>query len=184
MNSTGFANVKRRVIYRNPKTGAFFVKTAQGLKKYSPTARFRVANNGKSRRITMNTRNSVPNKIRPARARVSVADAKKRAVSAAANKRHNYGIMRIFANARPSIRKMRTNLGKARALVMSPGGTKYKGKTALARAQKKRGAAVNVRANLVRRGYNPKVAGKVAALVKRGMNANRYSKVTGKPKRA
>ena len=191
MNSTGYANAKRRVIYRSPKSGAYYVKTSDGLKKYSPIARFRMTNDN-AVRITSVTRNNVPLKVRPARAAITSEEAKKRVARREANKRSNYGIMRIFANARPGIRKIRTNLGKARNLITSPGGTKYKGKTAMTRAQKKRKTVakpaavknVSIRANLIRRGYNPKVVGKVAALVKRGMNANRYSKVTGKPKRA
>ena len=142
MNSTGFANVKRRVIYRNAKTGAFFVKTAEGLKKYSPTARFRMTNNGKAMRITMNTRNNVPNKIRPARVRISADDAKKRAQlqknrknvkgALALIKRQNIGI-------KPSTRQIRSNFGTMRNLILSPGGsTIFKGKAAATRALKKR----------------------------------------------
>ena len=190
MNSTGYANVKRRVIYRNPKTGAFFVKTAQGMKKYSPVARFRVLKNGNAPvRITMNTRTNVPNKIRPARARISAADTKKRMAQRKANREANYGIMRIFANARPGVRKIRSNFGKARGLVASPGGTSYKGKAAMTRAHKKRmgpgkpKTLMNIRANLVNKGFNPKAAAKVAPMIKRGMSPSRYSKTTGKVKK-
>jgi len=140
MNSTGFANVKRRVIYRNPKTGAFFVKTAEGMKKYNPTARFRMTNTGKSIRVTMNTRNNVPNKIRPARVRITAADAKKRVQQRRANKaevrRGAATLNRIMRGAKPSARKIRTNFGKIRAFITSPGGTSYKGKSAMSRTRK------------------------------------------------
>lgn len=188
-DATGYANVKRRVIYRNPKTGAFYVKTAQGMKRYNPTARFRMTNNGKTVRITMNTRNKVPNKLRPARARISAADAKKRAAQRKANKRANYGIMRIFEGARPSIRKIRSNFGKARNLIASPGGTTYRGKSAMTLAHKKRAGAkkpktlMNIRANLVNKGFNPKAAARVAPMIMRGMSPSRYSKTTGKVKK-
>ena len=190
MNSTGYANVKRRVIYRNPKTGAFFVKTAQGMKKYSPVARFRVLKNGNAPvRVTMNTRTNVPIKIRPARARISAADTKKRAAQRKANKQANYGIMRIFANARPGVRKIRSNFGKTRALVASPGGTSYKGKAAMSRIHKKRmgpgkpKTLMNIRANLMNKGFNPRAAARVAPMIKRGMAPSRYSKTTGKVKK-
>ena len=188
-DATGYANVKRRVIYRNPKTGAFYVKTTAGMKKYSPTARFRMTNNGKAVRITMNTRNKVPMKLRPARARISAADAKKKAAQRLANKRANYGVMRILANARPSIRKIRSDFGKLRNLIASPGGTTYKGKSAMTRAHKKRmgpgkpKTLMNIRANLMNKGFNPKAAVKVAPMIKRGMSPSRYSKTTGRVKK-
>lgn len=190
-NATGYANMKRRVIYRNPKTGAFFVKTATGMKRYNPKARFRMTNNGNTVRITMNTRNKVPNKLRPARVRISAADAKKRAAQRKANKKANYGIMRIFEGARPSVRKIRTNFGKARNLVASPGGSVYKGKSAMTLAHKKRAGANkpkpktlnNIRANLVNKGFNPKAAAKVAPMIMRGKSPSRYSKTTGKVKK-
>jgi hypothetical protein len=188
-DATGYANVKRRVIYRNPKTGAFYIKTAAGMRKYSPTARFRMTNNGKAVRITMNTRNKVPMKLRPARARISAADAKKKAAQRLANKRANYGVMRILANARPSIRKIRSDFGKLRNLIASPGGTTYKGKSAMTRAHKKRmgpgkpKTLMNIRANLMNKGFNPKAAVKVAPMIKRGMSPSRYSKTTGRVKK-
>lgn len=188
MNSTGFANVKRRVIYRNPKTGAFFVKTAEGLRKYSPTARFRLTNNGKTIRLTMNTRNNAPNKIRPARARISAADAKKRAQQRAANNRANYGVMRILGGLRPSMRKIRSNYGKSRNMILSPGGTTFfKGKTAATRALKKRAgqpARRNASQNLINAGFNPRIVRQVLAKMKAsGKPKNAYSKTTGKVKK-
>jgi hypothetical protein len=185
MNSTGFANVKRRVIYRNPKTGAFFVKTAEGLKRYNPTAKFRMTNNGKTMRITMNTRNNVPNKIRPARVRVSEADAKRRAQLRRANNRPNYGVMRILGGLRPSMRKIRSNYGKSRNMILSPGGTTFfKGKTAATRALKKRAGQPprrNASQNLINAGFNPKFVRQVLAKMKAsGKSKNAYSKTTGK----
>ena len=188
MNSTGFANVKRRVIYRNPKTGAFFVKTAEGMKRYNPTARFRMTNNGKAMRITMNTRNNVPNKIRPARARVSAADAKKRAQQRRANNRPNYGIMRIMEGLRPSMRKIRSNYGKTRNMILSPGGTSFfKGRTAATRALKKRAnqpPRINAAQNLINAGFNPRIVRQVLSKMKAsGKSRNAYSKTTGKVKK-
>jgi len=188
-DATGYANAKRRVIYRNPKTGAFYVKTAQGIKKYSPIARFRMTSNGKAVRITSNTRNKVPIKVRPAAARISAADARKRAAQRAANKKANYGIMRIFASVQPSIRKIRSDIGKARNLIASPGGATYRGKSAMTLAHKKRAGAnkpkslMNIRANLVNKGFNPRAAAKVAPMIKMGMSPSRYSKTTGKVKK-
>jgi hypothetical protein len=192
MNSTGFANVKRRVIYRNPKTGAFFVKTAEGLKKYSPTARFRMTNNGKALRITMNTRNNVPNKIRPARVRISAADAKKRAQQRRANKaevRRGASILdRMMRGLRPSTRKVRSNYGKARNLILSPGGsTLFKGKSAATMAMKKRAMGAkprNASQNLINAGFNPRIVRQVLAKMKAsGKPKTAYSKTTGKVKK-
>ena len=189
MNSTGFANVKRRVIYRNPKTGAFFVKTAEGMKKYSPTARFRMTNNGKALRITMNTRNNVPNKIRPARVRVSAADAKKRMQQRRANKaevrRGAAMLNRMVKGARPSMRKIRTNYGSVRNLILSPGGTTmFKGKSAATRAMKKRAGNAkprNAAQNLINSGFNPAVVRQVLAKMKAsGKSKNAYALKTGK----
>ena len=192
MNSTGFSNVKRRVIYRNPKTGAFYVKTAEGLKKYSPTARFRVTNNGKALRITMNTRNNVPNKIRPARVRISAADAKKKAAQRRANKaevRRGASILnRMVRGVRPSTRKIRTNYGKVRNMIMSPGGTSlFKGKTAATRAMKKRSGNAkprNAAQSLVNVGFSPKIVRQVLAKMKAsGKAKSAYNKTTGKVKK-
>lgn len=185
MNSTGFANSKRRVIYRNPKTGAFFVKTAEGLKRYNPTAKFRMTNNGKTIRLTMNTRTNAPNKIRPARVRISAADAKKRAQQRKANNQANYGIMRIFGGLRPSMRKIRSNYGKSRNMILSPGGTSFfKGKTAAARALKKRAgqpARRNASQNLINAGFNPRIVRQVLAKMKAsGKPKTAYSKTTGR----
>ncbi len=188
MNSTGFANVKRRVIYRNPKTGAFFVKTAEGLKKYNPTARFRMTNNGKALRITMNTRNNVPNKIRPARVRISAANTKKRAQQRRVNKaevrRGAFMLNRTTRGLRPSFRKVRTNFGTVRNLILSPGGsTMFRGKSAATRALKKRGNNAkprNAAQNLINTGFNPKVVRQVLAKMKAsGKPKNAYSKTKG-----
>ena len=188
MNNTGFANVKRRVIYRNPKTGAFFVKTAEGMKKYSPTARFRLTNNGKALRITMNTRNNVPNKIRPARVRVSAADAKKKAQQRRANKaevrRGAAMLNRMVKGARPSVRKIRSNYGSIRNLILSPGGTTmFKGKSAATMAMKKRPGNAkprNAAQNLINSGFNPRIVRQVLAKMKAsGKPKSAYSMTTG-----
>ena len=162
---TGYANSKRRVIYRNPRTGAFYVKTAKGMRRYSPTASFRMTNNRKAVRITANTRNKIPMKIRPSAARILAADAKKRAEQRNANKKANYDITRVFEAVRPGIRKIRSDFGKARNLIASPGSTIYRGKTAMQRLRvstSKPRTLNNIRANLVNKGFNPRAAARVA----------------------
>ena len=63
MDSTNFANSKKRVIFKSDR-GTFFVKTATGGKSYAPKAAFR--KNAAGTLVRLTTSNSVPNKIAPA----------------------------------------------------------------------------------------------------------------------
>lgn len=131
MDTTNFANSKKRMIRMSPK-GVPFVMTADGKKSYGPKAAFMKTSEGGLRKLTK--ANSVPKKIAPA----MLGDRKKRA---------NAGVKRgpqasrmlanimagRFENAGPKVRKVRSNRGKARALVTSPGGTTYKGMGAATR---------------------------------------------------
>ena len=176
-NNTGFMNSMRRVIYRNPKTGAFYIKTAKGLKRYDPKARFRVVKStGNAVRLTRNTVTNAPRKIRPKR------------VLANKNNKPNYGVMRVL-NKMPtkSMRKIRSNYGTIRNMILSPGGTTmFKGKTAMTKALKKRAGQAprkNASQNLINSGFNPRIVRQVLAKMKAsGKSKNTYSKTTGKLK--
>lgn len=98
MNSTNFANSKRRVITLGPR-GAFRVGKMDGTFKYAPVARFRKAADGSMVKLTETNLPKVPEKIRPARA----------------------------AAAKPTTPMVRKNKVAAKnVIVVSPGGTLYK----------------------------------------------------------
>ena len=119
MNSTNFANSKRRVITLGPR-GAFRVGKMDGTFKYAPVARFRKAADGSMVKLTKTNLPKVPEAIRPARAAAAKATTpmvRKNKV-APANARKN----------KPAAKNV---------IVVSPGGTLYKNKrsnTALKRA--------------------------------------------------
>jgi hypothetical protein len=104
MNSTNFANSKRRVITLGPR-GAFRVTKKSGEVSYSPVARFRKAPDGSMVKLTETTLPKVPEAIRPAR----VAAAKQPTRMVRKTKA-------APANARKNV------------IVVSPGGTLYKNK--------------------------------------------------------
>jgi hypothetical protein len=64
MDSTNFANSKKRMIRKSAK-GSFFVMTAAGAKSYGPKAAFRKNASGSLVRLVAS--NSVPAKIAPAK---------------------------------------------------------------------------------------------------------------------
>jgi len=109
MNSTNFANSKRRVITLGPR-GGFRVTKKSGEVSYSPVARFRKTANGSMVKLTKTNLSKVPDAIRPARA----------------------------AAAKQPTRMVRKNkAARKNVIVVSPGGTLYKNKrskTALKRA--------------------------------------------------
>ena len=131
MDTTNFANSKKRMIRMSPK-GVPFVMTADGKKSYGPKAAFKKTPDGGLRKLTKN--NSVPNKIAPA----MLMGRKKRANAGVkrgpqASRMLSNIMTGRFNNAGPKVRKTRSNKGKARALVTSPGGTTYKGMGAATR---------------------------------------------------
>ena len=67
MDSTNFANSKKRMIRKSAR-GTFFVMTTAGAKSYGPMAAFRKNASGSLVRLTAS--NSVPNKIAPAARKV------------------------------------------------------------------------------------------------------------------
>lgn len=100
MNSTNFANSKRRVITLGPR-GGFRVTKKSGEVSYSPVARFRKMANGSMVKLTKTNVSKVPEAIRPARA----------------------------AAAKPTTRTVRKNKpARKNVIAVTPGGTLYKNK--------------------------------------------------------
>lgn len=127
--TTNFANSKRRVIRMSPK-GVPFVMTAEGKKQYGPVAKFVKTPEGGMR--VLKPTNKVPARIAPA----SMIGRKKRSNAGKTRGPREATIFRkVFGTPKPAGRKVRSNKGKPRALVATPGGTLYKGKTAATRAK-------------------------------------------------
>lgn len=136
--TTNFANSKKRMIRMSAK-GIPFVVTADGKKQYSPKAAFKKSPDGGLRKLVKT--NAVPNKIAPAMLKGRKVRSNK-GTKGVRPVRANKGVKRgpreatlyrmIFsgdlnAPRGPTGRKIRSNKGKARAFVTSPGGTTYKG---------------------------------------------------------
>jgi hypothetical protein len=132
MDTTNFANSKKRMIRMSPK-GVPFVMTAEGKKSYGPKAAFKKTPDGGLRKLTK--ANSVPKEIAPA----MMLQGRKKRSNAGVKRGPQPGRMLAnimagrFENAGPKVRKVRSNKGKARKIVTSPGGTSYKGMAAATR---------------------------------------------------
>lgn len=143
--TTNFANSQKRMIRMSAK-GAPFVMTDAGKKQYRPKAMFKKnASTGALRLLSK--ANAVPKAIAPA----ALAGRKVRSNKGTAGVRKtraNKGVARgpqparafnrIIAGrfnkpARGGPRKARANKGVKRAIIVSPGGTSYKGKAAATR---------------------------------------------------
>ena len=143
--STNFANSKKRMIRMSAK-GIPFVVTADGKKQYRPKAAFKKNANTGALRV-LSKANSVPAAIAPAAIAGRKARSNKGTVGvrkARSNKGAARGpqparaLNRIIAGrfelpGRGGPRKVRANKGAKRTMIVSPGGTAYKGKAALAR---------------------------------------------------
>ena len=114
MNSTNFANVKRRVIRMGPR-GGFFVTKIDGEKKPRPVARFRKAADGSLVKLTKANLPNVPEAIRPKRVAAAKAAPKPRGMSNSAKATKMFATM---MNKGP--RKVRKNKGVARKKVATP----------------------------------------------------------------
>ena len=127
MNSTNFANSKRRVI-RMGSRGGFYIAKGDGEKKYNPVARFRKASDGSMTKLTKTNLPNVPEAIRPARAAgkapsptpLAPANARRARMNAMAAKRAA-GAMpaprrRARATTKPRGRKPMSNSAKASQL--------------------------------------------------------------------
>tara|TARA_R110002073_G_scaffold16099_6_gene62417 strand:- start:5206 stop:5868 length:663 start_codon:yes stop_codon:yes gene_type:complete len=114
MNSTNFANVKRRVIRMGPR-GGFFVTKTGGEKKPRPVARFRKAADGSLVKLTKANLPNVPEAIRPKRAAAAKATVARPRLSPGAKATKMFA---TIMNKGP--RKVRKNKGLRRKASPSP----------------------------------------------------------------
>jgi hypothetical protein len=143
--TTKFANSKKRMIRMSAK-GAPFVVTADGKKQYRPKAAFK-KNAGTGSLRVISKANVVPKAIAPA-SHTGRKVRSNKGTAGVRKTRSNMGVARgpqparalnrimagrLNAPARGGPRKTRSNKGVKRALIVSPGGTTYKGKAAVTR---------------------------------------------------